>query len=349
MHEYMGFGGSLAQQLRSNARTAQSALNRCVSPDSFTRREHSSAFDLLRVGDAFHAEFLSSAVELESVEAMRRYTSWACNVLESRNVSCGTIAEYLGNLSQEYKRTMPSEHWTAVAPFVYSALDVCANKLSEQQTCVSAKTELECQEEEFLSAVLAGAKLRALNLARETVGHSWFREPAYCDLVEHTMQEVGRMWEWNQITVATEHLASTTTQAVINQLYPLLKVHSPTLGRALITGVQGDHHQIGAQLVADVLEIAGWDVLFLGSDLPARDVAKLVRHWEPDVVGISATLLIHLSSVKNLIERIRAERPKVRIIVGGAAFQDVSQGFLNHIGANLYARSALEARGLLAP
>jgi hypothetical protein len=136
MKDSGGFGSSLANELR-NSNAAQVTLNRCVSPESITHSEHERALELLRVGAAFHADFLASAVEVESVEAIRRYTSWACNALESRNMTCGTVAEYFATLAEEYRRVLREDDWAALSKFFDSAMGVCAAKLTEPSAFTS--------------------------------------------------------------------------------------------------------------------------------------------------------------------------------------------------------------------
>ncbi len=74
----------------------------------------------------------------------------------------------------------------------------------------------------------------------------------------------------------------------------------------VLTGVQGEMHQVGANMVADVLEFHGWEVRFLGTNLPQAGILRVVEEQRPDVVGISATMLFNLPRVRELIESIRA-------------------------------------------
>lgn len=95
----------------------------------------------------------------------------------------------------------------------------------------------------------------------------------------------------------------------------------------IVTGVEGEMHQLGANMLADVLEAEGWDVRFLGTQLPHRDILQAIEEHEPTIVGISATMLFNVPKVSSLIGDVRLRYGSdVRIILGGAAFgsQEIS-------------------------
>jgi methanogenic corrinoid protein MtbC1 len=91
--------------------------------------------------------------------------------------------------------------------------------------------------------------------------------------------------------------------------------------QAIVTGVAGELHQIGANMVADVLENAGWNVEFLGTDAPHSGIVERVRAQDSDLLCISATMLFNLPNVIRLIADVRAASPKLRVLLGGGAFR----------------------------
>jgi len=137
----------------------------------------------------------------------------------------------------------------------------------------------------YLQAILHGQRQVATGIAMETVRQGRSVPDVYADILQESMYEVGRLWETNRITVAQEHIATAITQYVIAQLYPLIQSAQPPRGRMVITGVEGEHHQVGPNMVADVLESAGWDVRFLGTDTPAAGVLQAVEMHRADVLA----------------------------------------------------------------
>jgi methanogenic corrinoid protein MtbC1 len=114
--------------------------------------------------------------------------------------------------------------------------------------------------------------------------------------------------------------------------------------------VEGEQHQVGPNMVADVLESAGWDVRFLGTDTPAAGVLQAVDAHRADVLGISATMLFNLPNVRRLIAEARAVPGRnLRVILGGGAFRATPELYkeLGADGVALDVRAALRLAATL--
>lgn len=132
---------------------------------------------------------------------------------------------------------------------------------------------------------------------------------------------------------------------------PLLtKKTSGGQGKVVIGTVRGDMHDIGKNLVAVMLEGAGFEVVDLGVDVRVDKFIEAVEKEQPDVVGLSALLTTTMVHMRGVIEALEKKdlRKSVKIIVGGAP---LSVNFSKEIKADGYARDAALAvdlvRGLL--
>ncbi len=116
----------------------------------------------------------------------------------------------------------------------------------------------------------------------------------------------------------------------------------PNSGKVLIGTVKGDLHDIGKNLVAMILETAGFNVINLGIDIDPDDFVDAILEHEPDIVGLSALLTTTMPYMKDTIDLIVEEelRDKVKIVIGGAP---VSQAFADQIGADGFAPDAASA------
>jgi len=175
----------------------------------------------------------------------------------------------------------------------------------------------------YLDALLAGNRKMALQVVRDAQGEGIPVLDLYVDVFQEAMYEVGRLWEANVITVADEHMATAITQYILSVLYQEMDVRNEPKGRAVITGIQGELHQIGANMVADVLESDGWNVRFLGTNVPADGVLEAVVDHKAELFGVSVTMFFHLPHVIELIRRLKEEVSDIRprVILGGAAFR----------------------------
>lgn len=177
--------------------------------------------------------------------------------------------------------------------------------------------------QEYLAAVLAGNRRSAAELVVTAVDQGHGIEDIYTDVFHQVQVEVGRLWEDKQIPVATEHMATAITQYAMSQVYARMPPADQVCGRLVLTGVQGELHQMGGNMIADVLEGRGWDVRFLGTNTPTPGVLQAIEEHRPDVVGISATMVANAPAVRELVQAIRARfpAPAPKLIVGGSLFR----------------------------
>jgi methanogenic corrinoid protein MtbC1 len=175
----------------------------------------------------------------------------------------------------------------------------------------------------YVQAILQGNRRAAVTVVTENLRENADVIDTYVHVLQPAMYEVGRRWESNQITVAEEHMATAITQFVLSQLYAQLEPSSVDRGKALVTGVQGELHQVGANIVADALEADGWDVRFLGTNTPPSGILEALEQHRADLFGISATMLFNVPAVVALVSQVRermGERSP-KILLGGSAFR----------------------------
>jgi methanogenic corrinoid protein MtbC1 len=149
------------------------------------------------------------------------------------------------------------------------------------------------------------------------------------------MHHIGRLWSDNRVTVAQEYVVATASQAHMARLYPRICAEAPRGPLLVAACVEGDLHEIGLRMVADLFQLDGWDVRFLGGDTPATVVAAFVDHVDADVVAISAMLATHVPQVVAQVALLRsgAGAARRRILVGGYPFK-VDRTLWRRIGAD---------------
>jgi methanogenic corrinoid protein MtbC1 len=180
--------------------------------------------------------------------------------------------------------------------------------------------------QEYLREILAGKRKTALELIMDAYRGGYAIPGIYMDIFQEALYEIGRLWETNQITVADEHMGTAITQYVMSNLYQYLERADKQRGKVVMTGVQGELHQVGANMVADVLEADGWDVMFLGTNVPAEGVIQSIRKHGADLFGISSTMLFNIPKVIELTDAVRKEfGDSVRILLGGGAFKTLQK------------------------
>ena len=155
------------------------------------------------------------------------------------------------------------------------------------------------------------------------------------------MDVVGEKFRRNEYYVPQVLLSARAMYAGLDLLKPLLTAAATSeyLGTVVIGTAQGDLHDIGKNLVAMMLEGAGFKVVNLGRDVaPEKFCAAVVEHGA-HIVGISALMTTTMPAMKRTIDALHKAglREQVKVMIGGAP---VSQAFADEIGADGYARDS---------
>lgn len=160
------------------------------------------------------------------------------------------------------------------------------------------------------------------------------------------MDEVGQLFEAGEYYVPEMLVAARAMQAGLGLLKPLLVDSDvkPT-GRVAIGTVKGDLHDIGKNLVAMMMEGAGFEILDLGTDVSPAKFVEAINESKIDLIAMSALLTTTMPNMKTTIEAVEEAglRDQVKIMVGGAP---VTRKYAEDIGADGYAPDASKASSL---
>ncbi len=125
---------------------------------------------------------------------------------------------------------------------------------------------------------------------------------------------------------------------------PLIKASGTNIfiGKVVMGTVSGDIHDIGKNIVARMLETAGFEVIDLGCDVPPTAFVDAVEKHEAKLIGLSTLLTTTMFYMQDTIEELnkRGLRDRVKVMVGGAV---INQSFADRIGADSYAEDAASA------
>lgn len=154
------------------------------------------------------------------------------------------------------------------------------------------------------------------------------------------MAAIGDRFKRHEVFLPDVLLAARAMRTAMMQLEPLLVAQGVQGGPKIVIGtVSGDLHDIGKNLVGIMLQGAGFDVVDLGTDVPAERFVDAAVEVGAPVIALSAlltTTMAHMRGVVELLEQ-RGLRGRIRTIVGGAP---VTEAYAREIGADAYAFDA---------
>jgi 5-methyltetrahydrofolate--homocysteine methyltransferase len=157
------------------------------------------------------------------------------------------------------------------------------------------------------------------------------------------MDEVGRDFRAGDLFIPEVLIAARAMHAGLEVLRPILAESGvPMVGKMVIGTVSGDLHDIGKNLVAMMMEGAGFEIIDLGTDVKPEEFVAAVRNEGAVLLGMSALLTTTMPSMQTTIEALveAGLRDKVKVMVGGAP---VTASFAERIGADAYAPDAASA------
>ena len=154
------------------------------------------------------------------------------------------------------------------------------------------------------------------------------------------MIEAGERYNKKEYFVPELLMCGDALYAGLDILKPAIEAsgrQSEVKGSIVLGVVEGDVHDIGKNLVKIMFDVAGWTVHDLGKDVPLDKFVEEQIRTDSDIVGLSALMTTSMLAMPEIIKKLRARNPNVRIILGGAPINpEVAEKY----GADGYAKSA---------
>jgi methylmalonyl-CoA mutase cobalamin-binding domain/chain len=175
------------------------------------------------------------------------------------------------------------------------------------------------------------------------LGRKWSPYDTLTKALVEGMRIVGIDFRDGILFVPEVLLAANAMKAGMHILRPLLaETGAPKIGKMIIGTVKGDIHDIGKNLVAMMMEGAGFEVINLGINNPVENYLKAIDEHAPDILGMSALLTTTMPYMKVVIDALveKGVRNDYVVLVGGAP---LNEQFANAIGADAYCRDAAVA------
>ncbi|MBN2281558.1 MAG: corrinoid protein [Candidatus Marinimicrobia bacterium] len=148
------------------------------------------------------------------------------------------------------------------------------------------------------------------------------------------MNTIGEKFSRGEAYIPNMLISAKAMNAAMVHLEPFFKGGNiQSKGTVILGTVQGDLHDIGKNLVALILQGAGWKIVDLGTDVTADKFIKAIHENQNALVGMSALLTTTMVNMEGILKTIRTNTPNTKVYIGGAP---VSQAYADSIGADGY-------------
>jgi len=175
--------------------------------------------------------------------------------------------------------------------------------------------------ESYLAHLIRGSRQACSEVVQTLLDESISIRLIYEDLFQRALYRIGSLWEVHEISVATEHLATAITESLMALTYRVMFARNPVHRSAVVACTVNEHHQIGGKMVADLLEMHGWDAYFLGANTPIADLLEMIEDKKPNLVGLSVSVYFSMPGLLDTVAAIRKLYLDLPILIGGQAFR----------------------------
>jgi MerR family transcriptional regulator, light-induced transcriptional regulator len=173
--------------------------------------------------------------------------------------------------------------------------------------------------DELRAELVAAAARSDVPAVTSTVEQALLIEPverAFAEVLAPALHEVGERWAAGGMTVAQEHLASGAVRAALQRM--LADMRGNVRGLAVLACAPGERHEIGLLMLAVLLRADGWQVAYLGADVPVADAVALADRVRADALCFSTTLRETAQSLSQELGAMRSLE-STAVLVGGSA------------------------------
>jgi len=299
-----------------------------------------------------HGRLLVNVLKFNDGTLLENILPWVVNNYTAKGFSPKYFVEVLDQWKKAIAQHLSPQASEEIIP-VYEWMEKAVGELFEQleagtlelpDAALTIKLSKSGEIREFVDLLISGRHQEAHAYIADRARDKASLMHMYADLIRPAMYEVGRLWETNKITVAHEHLATSIIMRLITYFYMDVVSTDQTKGTVIVTSSANEYHEIGARIVADFLEMDGWDVTYLGANTPVADLLEMLKSVKPDILCISITMAFNFTKIRELIQRIR-DNPDcagIKIMVGGFAFT-YSSTISDSLGSDALALSAAES------
>lgn len=148
------------------------------------------------------------------------------------------------------------------------------------------------------------------------------------------MDSVGQKFSENKIFVPQMLMSAKAMSSAMQHIKPFFQSGAVKRKGTLIIGtVAGDLHDIGKNLVAMMIEGAGWEVIDLGVDISSQKFIDAIKEHPNAIIGLSALLTTTMVNMEKITTDIKGYSADTKVIIGGAP---VNTDFCQKIGADFY-------------
>ena len=203
---------------------------------------------------------------------------------------------------------------------------------------------LENLQERYFQGLLDGDRRQCRSLLQQAQAERISAKDLLLDVIWGCMEQIAELFREDRINFVTEHMATRINRTLADQLQVSLPVSESTGRKLIVCCSDVEEHELGAQIVADLFEADGWEVLFIGSGVPIDELVQLVGQVQPELLLFYGTEPGGVPEVRRTLQMLYriGTSPETAVLAAGGVFNRV-EGLWIEVGADAFAGDARSA------
>ncbi len=313
---------------------------------SFWEKYGKEGWDISIRDAEYHLNFLVEALFWSDKTIFIDYIKWLKELFASLSFPPSVLEKTFECLFEAVKVYVNEDMLEELRDYIVSALDEIENTTDKNDKNIIEKGEMPLSDlaQKYIDALLNGNRRKAREIIFDAIENGVEIKNIYLNVFQLAQYQIGQMWLKQEISVAKEHYCTAATQSIIAQMYPYIFSEEKKDLHFVGACIGGELHEIGIRIVADFFEMDGWDTYYIGANTPVSAILQALKEEKVDVLGLSATIFLHLSKLAATIDKVKnsSEGKDVKIIVGGYPFNKRPE-LWKKVGADGFAKDAVEA------
>jgi len=322
--------------------------NNIISRADFTALAGEDGLDMMKINHMNHASFMSAVFLLNRFSLLEATLPWVYRAYHNHGFSYEYFPIELNAWIEAVRIILKPVNAVPIINVYKWMLNnhekiIESSKMAvKQEQLIDYRWKNIC--ELFLKSLLAGDTYKCSEIAHSFCKNESDIKDFYLNVAQPSLYRIGDLWESGEISAAVEHLATAIVTRTISQLSFL---YAPVINRdkrVMVLCVSGEYHQLGALMVANCFEIAGWSVNFLADSMPFHDTMQHIAAFKPHLLALSVTMPYNITPMIELIKKIKSGgyNEGMKILAGGQAFK-LFPDLPEKLGADAYAVDCIDA------
>lgn len=284
---------------------------------------------------------LAAAMAVAEPAVFAQEVNWSRAAFDAREVPTDDLRASIECLWETLEEELPESVKKLPGPFFDAALVSLAESSPADGPLFEGDDGSNRLALQYVEELLAGHRRGAIDLVLSAVENGLSTPEAHTNILMPAQRIVGDLWHAHQLSMVQEHFVTAATEDVMTLLANRSEPRESNGLTVVVAPVVGNTHRLGARASADWLDMAGWRVVYLGSDLPAGEVATAVDVFEADLLALSVALVTQLRDARKTVQLTRDAKPDVKILLGGRIIDRIP-GLWQRLGGDAAAGSPAE-------